>query len=248
MFSNMKCVILIAYATMALISLSSSNAYQTSIGVQCSRLMSRENLHLRGGASRKKSAEDDQYKVMSKAKDSEPTSCHMNCYVQDIQAPKRALSAYMLFANEVRADVVKKNPEMKMTEISKIIGDKWKALSADGKKKFENEAAKLKTEYEKEKAEYEAKVRDKVKTANPDLTFAELGKKIAEEWNGMSAQQKEVYEKESAKLKEKYQVARAKYDAEKPEEPAKEKTLKKSKTSSSKSSKPEKKSKQPKTH
>mmetsp|Transcript_44976 Transcript_44976/g.141584 ORF Transcript_44976/g.141584 Transcript_44976/m.141584 type:complete len:278 (-) Transcript_44976:164-997(-) len=261
MVSNAKCVFFVVCATITLASISSVNAYQKSSGSQCSRTLNRNNLHLRGGASKKKNAEDDKYK--------------------DIQAPKRALSAYMLYANEVRADIVKKNPEMKMTEISKVIGDKWKVLSADGKKKFENEAAKLKSEYEKEKAEYEAKVpeevrkertekakkkkegkpakdpnapkrplsafmiysnqvRDKIKSANPELTFAEMGKKIAADWNGMSAQQKEVYEKEAAKLKEKYAEERAKYDADKPEAPVKEKTLKKSKTSSSKSAKPEK--------
>ncbi|EKX52999.1 hypothetical protein GUITHDRAFT_161135 [Guillardia theta CCMP2712] len=252
MVSNAKCVFFVVCATITLASISSVNAYQKSSGSQCSRTLNRNNLHLRGGASKKKNAEDDKYK--------------------DIQAPKRALSAYMLYANEVRADIVKKNPEMKMTEISKVIGDKWKVLSADGKKKFENEAAKLKSEYEKEKAEYEAKVpeevrkertekakkkkegkpakdpnapkrplsafmiysnqaishqvRDKIKSANPELTFAEMGKK--------------VYEKEAAKLKEKYAEERAKYDADKPEAPVKEKTLKKSKTSSSKSAKPEK--------
>lgn len=45
---------------------------------------------------------------------------------QDIQAPKRALTAYMIFSNRVRPELMKQNPEMKITEVSKHIAERWK--------------------------------------------------------------------------------------------------------------------------
>ena len=48
------------------------------------------------------------------------------------------MSGYMIFANEVRPIVTKENPDKKMTELSGIIGDKWKNLDQAGKNKYLN--------------------------------------------------------------------------------------------------------------
>lgn len=55
---------------------------------------------------------------------------------QDIVAPKKAKSGYLLFADEVRPKVTMENPDKKMTELSAIIGDKWKNLPEADKLKF----------------------------------------------------------------------------------------------------------------
>ena len=44
-------------------------------------------------------------------------------------------------------------------ETGKALGDKWKAMSADEKKPYEDKSAALKVAYEKAKAQYEAKGR-----------------------------------------------------------------------------------------
>ena len=62
---------------------------------------------------------------------------------KDPDAPTGALNAYMIYGKEVRQTIRDKNPDMKMTEISKEIGAMWKELSDEEKAKYENLAEKL---------------------------------------------------------------------------------------------------------
>lgn len=73
---------------------------------------------------------------------------------KDPNAPKRPMTAYMFFATEGRETVRKENPDAKFGEVGKLIGEKWRALSEEGKKKYEAKALAAKERYEKEKAEY----------------------------------------------------------------------------------------------
>jgi len=79
---------------------------------------------------------------------------------KDKNAPKRPLSAYMFFVKDARDDVVKehglKGSEI-VTEAGKILGAKWKKISAAEKKKYQAKADKDKERYQKEKKKYEAK-------------------------------------------------------------------------------------------
>jgi len=59
------------------------------------------------------------------------------------------LSAYFIYTNEQREQIRKDNPELKITEVSKRIGDMWKALSDDEKKPYNVKANEAKTQYEK---------------------------------------------------------------------------------------------------
>lgn len=45
----------------------------------------------------------------------------------------------MLFSQQNRPTVVEKNPGVKVTEISKILGEMWRALSDDEKTKYKGE-------------------------------------------------------------------------------------------------------------
>merc|ERR1712242_356192 len=74
---------------------------------------------------------------------------------KDPNAPKKALTAYLLFSSSVRAQSRTENPEMKMTEIAKVIGNKWKALSEEEQKKWTDLAAKQKEDYKITIAEYQ---------------------------------------------------------------------------------------------
>ena len=57
---------------------------------------------------------------------------------EDDGTPKkpRKLCSYMLFVKTVRAEVVAKNPTLKVTEIGKKLGEMWNALSDAEKKAF----------------------------------------------------------------------------------------------------------------
>jgi len=48
------------------------------------------------------------------------------------------------------------NPDMKLTDVSKKIGELWKALSEDDKKPYQVKAEKDKVRAAKEKEEYNA--------------------------------------------------------------------------------------------
>jgi len=65
--------------------------------------------------------------------------------------PKRNKSAFMFFCQDKRADIVKKHPDFKVTEVAKKLGAAWGKLSASDKKPYEKDAAADKVRYEKEK-------------------------------------------------------------------------------------------------
>jgi len=50
--------------------------------------------------------------------------------------PKAARSAYMLFCNNHRAEVVAENPEFKMAEVNQVLATKWKTVQSDDKENF----------------------------------------------------------------------------------------------------------------
>ncbi|CCF59196.1 hypothetical protein KAFR_0G01620 [Kazachstania africana CBS 2517] len=75
---------------------------------------------------------------------------------KDPNAPKRALSAYMFFANENRDIVRSENPDVTFGQIGRILGERWKALNAEDKEPYEAKAAADKKRYESEKELYMA--------------------------------------------------------------------------------------------
>ena len=68
--------------------------------------------------------------------------------------PKRPLSAYFLYANDVREDVKSNNPATKMTEISKLVAKQWKEADDDTKEPYLEEAKKAKKDYAAKRKEY----------------------------------------------------------------------------------------------
>jgi len=73
---------------------------------------------------------------------------------KDPNAPKRPPTAYFLFAAAIRKEVSEANPEMKITEIAKVIGQKWKETADAAKKPFQEKAAALKEAHKERVAEY----------------------------------------------------------------------------------------------
>merc|ERR1712227_715472 len=68
--------------------------------------------------------------------------------------PKRATSAYFYFLAEEREKIKAENPDIKITEISKIAGQMWKECDADRKAKYDALAKTDKERYEREKREW----------------------------------------------------------------------------------------------
>ena len=73
---------------------------------------------------------------------------------KDPNAPKRPMSAYLLFVKENRAAIAKENPAMKNTEVLSEVGRRWKTLDEVSRGAFEEEANKKKTEYQVEMSKF----------------------------------------------------------------------------------------------
>ena len=76
---------------------------------------------------------------------------------KDPNAPKAALSSYLLFSNSIRGEIKENDPNISFGETAKIISTRFKALSAEEKSKWTKLAAKDKERYKKEMAAYKAK-------------------------------------------------------------------------------------------
>jgi len=76
---------------------------------------------------------------------------------KDPNAPKRPLSGYMRYSQSVRAEIKSENPEMKPTEILTETGRRWKELSEEDKKPFNDAAKAAKPKYDAQVAAYKKK-------------------------------------------------------------------------------------------
>ncbi|XP_041930339.1 FACT complex subunit SSRP1a isoform X1 [Alosa sapidissima] len=74
--------------------------------------------------------------------------------VKDAGAPKRPMSAYMLWLNASRERIKSENPGISVTEISKKAGEMWKQIGKDKKEEWDKKAEEAKRQYEKAMKEY----------------------------------------------------------------------------------------------
>ena len=59
------------------------------------------------------------------------------------EKPKKKPTSYFLFMKETRPTVLKEHPELKVTEVSKKLGELWKALSDEEKEEWKVKAQNL---------------------------------------------------------------------------------------------------------
>merc|ERR1719335_261218 len=60
---------------------------------------------------------------------------------RDPNRPKRATIAFMFFSNEQRPRVLRSSPQMHLSEVSKVLGAKWRGMDARAKAPYEAKAA-----------------------------------------------------------------------------------------------------------
>ncbi len=73
---------------------------------------------------------------------------------KDPNAPKKNMTAYILFSNDKRPEVKEENPDLKFGDVAKELGRLWKDASSSTKKKYEKLAEKEKERYTSEMADY----------------------------------------------------------------------------------------------
>lgn len=121
---------------------------------------------------------------------------------KDPNAPKRAMSAYMFFAQKERPLVKSENEGISFVETTKELGRRWKALTDEEKRPYEEMNARDKERYEREKTAYDAG--ETVTEANTEAKTQTKGKKSVVEKDSVKAN------KASSKTSTKTTTAKAK--------------------------------------
>jgi hypothetical protein len=73
---------------------------------------------------------------------------------KDPAAPKRASGAYVFFTNFMRPQVMSEYPGIKFVELGKVLGERWRALTPEQKKQYEDLAAHDKARFQMEMEHY----------------------------------------------------------------------------------------------
>ncbi len=73
---------------------------------------------------------------------------------KDPNAPKKPLTVFMCYSNEVRSKLKADNPELEFGDLAKLVGKKYKELTDEEKAKYEKMAKKDKQRYEQEMSNY----------------------------------------------------------------------------------------------
>ncbi|XP_047310113.1 FACT complex subunit SSRP1 isoform X1 [Impatiens glandulifera] len=73
---------------------------------------------------------------------------------KDPNAPKKAMSAYLYFSQSQRESIKKTQPGISFGEIGRVVGDRWKGMSAEEKEPFEAKALTDKKRYKDEISGY----------------------------------------------------------------------------------------------
>jgi hypothetical protein len=74
--------------------------------------------------------------------------------VKDPNAPKKGMSAFMMFSNEQRSKIKADNPEASFGEIGRKVGEAWKGLTDKQKQTYVKKAEQDKQRYESELQTY----------------------------------------------------------------------------------------------
>jgi len=101
--------------------------------------------------------------------------------VKDPNAPKRPATGFILFCNDIRAKVQRENPDLAMTQMSSIMGGKWKELSESQQNSWKAKAAKAKAAYDKKMEKY--KKTDDYKKFKEAQNVGGLIKKVCKQFN-----------------------------------------------------------------
>ena len=120
----------------------------------------------------------------------------------------RGANAYMMFVKDKRASVVAAHPNLKITEVSKKLGELWRALSDNKKETYKKQASlyvpkvkpakndptKLKPKRKLNSyMKFANEKRSELMKAHPSLKIGDIAKKMGELWRALSDDDKKKY-------------------------------------------------------
>ncbi|XP_046673194.1 nucleolar transcription factor 1-A-like [Homalodisca vitripennis] len=86
------------------------------------------------------------------------------------EQPPRPLSSFMLFYMDKKDKIIKKHPSLKLTDISRIIGEKYKAMSDTKKSYYNQRALEMQKEYRQNLAKFYEKYPEYNPTTRKQIT------------------------------------------------------------------------------
>ena len=92
---------------------------------------------------------------------------------KDPNAPKRNMSAFMLYSNAHRNPIKEANPTATFGEIGRLLGQSWSTLDADTKASFTTMSETGKREYLVELAKYNGETAEEVELEEVELEVVE---------------------------------------------------------------------------
>lgn len=85
---------------------------------------------------------------------------------KDPAAPKRARGSFVFFTFEMRPIIMQENPNVEFVQMGTILGERWRALLPDQKKRYEDMAAQDKIRFQLEMEKYKATLQQQQNLAN----------------------------------------------------------------------------------
>eukprot|EP00742_Colponemidia_sp_Colp-10_P004110 GILJ01004385.1.p1 GENE.GILJ01004385.1~~GILJ01004385.1.p1 ORF type:complete len:465 (+),score=105.12 GILJ01004385.1:53-1447(+) len=73
---------------------------------------------------------------------------------KDPDAPRRGLSAYLHYSNAIRPDMQKEFPDKSVTDLAKIIAERWKHLTDQDREQYAKQAMEDADRYQRERDKY----------------------------------------------------------------------------------------------
>lgn len=158
-----------------------------------------------------KRAEKEEKKVTKVAKKLGKKAAKKKTTKED--KPKKPLSAYMIFSNEKREELVKKFPELSMPEIAKKTGELWKKADQE---KYKEMAKKMKADFEAEEKAVKAEKKQKKVEKKVAKKEAKKAKKAAKKMDveGEEEEEEEEIEEKPVDEEEKEEVEEEKEEEE----------------------------------
>lgn len=143
-----------------------------------------------------------------------------------VSQPKRPMSGYMLFANDVRPQIAAANPDFKVSDLGKEIGRQWGALSEEAKAPYNARYVQAKAQYATELAAYRQSAEwlnfcEAKKNINKAAKDAEREKKEKAKAKAKAAADKEKAKLAKAKARAKVAAAKLKAKAKREADRAK---------------------------
>lgn len=79
---------------------------------------------------------------------------------KDPNAPKRAMTSFFFFSNEMRPKIKEKHPELSFGDLGKKMGEMFRELTPEQKEKYEKMAQEDKQRFKRQTAEYSKSQQD----------------------------------------------------------------------------------------